>query len=74
MKTKDLKAGIILRNSKPLPEYLCVKAHELYKQRGFEYGREGGFLNKGPVRAVDSNAWNAILFELRPSLFWEGTG
>mgnify|MGYP003147292680 CR=1 FL=1 len=40
------------------------EAHKLYKAKGGEYGRTGGFLNRGPIRALDDNLWQTTLNEL----------
>ena len=33
------------------------KIHELYQARGGKYGVTGGFMNRGPERAIDNELW-----------------
>lgn len=40
------------------------KMHELYKSRGGEYGYTGGFMNRGPLRAIDNELWEKCRVEV----------
>ena len=40
------------------------EAHRIYKSRNGEYGRNGGFTNKGPLMAINNNLWQSILNEI----------
>lgn len=39
-------------------------AHKLYKERGGRYGRTGGFMNRGPERAIDRKLWNECMAQV----------
>ena len=52
-----------------IPYQIIEQAHIEYKKRNGEYAREGGFTNKGPLKAVNEKLWNEILLELYPKAF-----
>lgn len=48
---------------------ICL-VHQKYREIGGEYGREGGFLNRGPEKAIDRDKWISAEYEVKPEAFY----
>ena len=48
---------------------ICL-VHQKYREIGGKYGREGGFLNRGPEKAIDRDKWMYAEYEVKPEAFY----